>query len=250
MDRKPNELKAPPFQALIAALSLVIGILYLAGFAYRWSYYYNFGVQHLVFTLNFQSFLIAAMEMIRDPRDLLMTVFALAVALNVTNLLIFVLRKDRQHAGLFGKAVAYLGRYLGLRNALVTDSIRAVVIVYVIYVLSSSMGYARFREHVVNSPANSLPVVTVVMEREGKQNFVLGCGQQTDSVANVIGDAAEVRLIQDAYRTCSAEGRVWRLLYRDDKSIYLFASDTAKIIQNGRPLTIVIPNEKVSLVME
>jgi hypothetical protein len=252
VDWKPAEPQPQPFRALIAALSLVIGVLYLAGFSYRWSYYYNFGAQHLVFGLNFQSFLIAAMEMIREPRNLVLTILSLLVSINLVNLLVRIFREadEPQNRGIFGKALRGFGQYLGFQNELVTDVIRAVVIVYVVYVLSSAMGYARFRQHAVNSPANTLPIVTVIVEREGKQDFILGCGQETDSLPNAIGDAKAVRVIQEAHRTCSLDTRVWRLLYRDDKSIYVFASDSADIIQNGRPLTIVIPNEKVSLVME
>jgi len=40
--------KAQPFSALIKASSLIVAVLYLAGFSFRWGYYYNFGVQHLV----------------------------------------------------------------------------------------------------------------------------------------------------------------------------------------------------------
>src|SRR5215831_11408945 len=62
---------AKPFSALISISSLLIGILYVAGFAYRWSYYYNFGVQHVVFTLSVQSFLVTSFELIRTPSNVL-----------------------------------------------------------------------------------------------------------------------------------------------------------------------------------
>jgi hypothetical protein len=44
--------KAQPFKALIAASSIIVAVLYLAGFSYHWSYYYNFGVHHLFFGLR------------------------------------------------------------------------------------------------------------------------------------------------------------------------------------------------------
>ena len=53
-----------PFAALIGVLSLIVALLYVAGFAYRWSYYYNFGVQHLVFKLNAQTFLVTAFVLV------------------------------------------------------------------------------------------------------------------------------------------------------------------------------------------
>ena len=77
--------KAQPFSALIKASSLIVAVLYLAGFSYRWGYYYNFGVQHLVFNLSFQSILTASMEMIRLPRNLLITTVSLVGILLLRN---------------------------------------------------------------------------------------------------------------------------------------------------------------------
>jgi hypothetical protein len=242
--------KAEPFGALIKASSLVAAVLYLAGFSFRWSYYYNFGVQHLAFNLSFQSILTASMEMIRLPKNLLITTVSLAGTLLLVNLVIAAIqragRSDRP--GLLRKAAAVVAKTLGMENPLVTDSLRAVVIFYLVYMLSSQMGYAQFRKHVVNSRENTLPVVTAVIQGDANQDVALACGKEWKGLPNLIGDAKLIRNIQDYHRTCSLQGTVWRLLYRDEKSIYLFASEAQ---EKGRPLTIVLPNtEKTFLVME
>jgi hypothetical protein len=249
MSRETSD-KAQPFSALIAASSLLVAVLYLAGFSFRWSYYYNFGVQHLVFNLSFQSILTASMEMIRLPKNLLATVLSLAGSLILVNLLI----EGIQRAGLSDRpgklrsVVSMAARALGFENRLVTDSIRAVVIFYLVYMLSSQMGYMKFRKDVVNSKENTLPVVTAVIQGDGKQDVALACGKEWQPLTNVIGDAQLVRNIEEYHRTCTLDGTVWRLLYRDEKSIYLFASVPKT---SGRPLTIVLPNtEKIVLVME
>jgi hypothetical protein len=112
--------------------------------------------------------------------------------------------------------------------------------------LSSQMGYWQFKKHIVNSKENSLPVVTAIVQ--GDQALVVACGKEWNPATNFVGDGRLAREIQDYHRTCNLGDTVWRLLYRDDKSIYLFASE---VDQTGRPLTLVLPNtDKVILVMD
>lgn len=242
--------KAQPFGALIAASSLIVAVLYLAGFSFRWAYYYNFGVQHLVFGLSFQSILTASMEMIKLPKNLLITTMSLIATLLLVDFLISTIRgvvRSNRRTRVWN-AVAYVARMLSFENRLVTDSIRAVAIFYVVYMLSSQMGYTQFKKHVVNSPENSLPAVTAIVQGEGNREMTLACGKEWTALPNLIGDAALLRNIEEYHRTCTLAGTVWRLLYRDDKSIYLFAS---KPEQQGKPLTIVLPNtDKTILILE
>jgi hypothetical protein len=248
-DDSVTSSKAQPFSALIAASSVIVALLYLAGFSYKWAYYYNFGVQHLIFGLSFQSIITASMEMIKLPKNLLITAMSLIATLLLVNFLISSIRKIGQSSRdtRVGRIAGYLARMLGFENQLVTDSIRAGAIFYVVYMLSSQMGYMQFRRHVVNSPENSLPVVTLIVRGEENQQMALACGTEWKTPPTLIGDAALVRNIEDYHRTCSFAGTVWRLLYRDDKSIYLFSS---KPEQEGRPLTIVLPNtDKTILLM-
>ena len=59
-----------PFKALLAAWSLVVVVLAVAGFSSRWNYYYNFGLQSLVFQVLVTSLPVYAIEIVRDPENL------------------------------------------------------------------------------------------------------------------------------------------------------------------------------------
>src|SRR5215831_10946089 len=56
-----------PFKALIAAWSLMFVVLSVAGYSYRWNYYYNFGLQSLVFGAPLDSLPVYAIEIVRNP---------------------------------------------------------------------------------------------------------------------------------------------------------------------------------------
>lgn len=254
MDTRKLIEKTNPFGALIAVSSLIAALLYVAGFSYRWAYFYNFGVQHIVFKLNFQSFLITAIELIRDPSHLLLSVPVIVISLILINTAIRLITVAANAPGRrkLNKTAATVNRLLGLENSLVVDTIRAVVILYVTYMLSSHVGYTAFQRHIVNSPENTLPAVTAIIDKSKEEGeFALSCGAEEQESLQLIGDLEKVRIIQDAFRTCNTKTRKWRLLYRDDKSIYLFASEPAELIKGKRPLTIILPNTaKTYLVME
>jgi hypothetical protein len=239
--------KAQPFTALAAAVTLISALLFIAGFAFRWSYYYNFGVQHLVYDLNVHAILTSSMEMIKQPWNLLATVICVGSVLIIVDLLI---RGARHMAGWRGGDkvrvfLASVARQLGADNPLVTDCVRAAVLIYVVYMLSSQMGYNQFKKHIVNSKQNPLPIVTAIWHEE--TDVALACGKEWKDVG-FIGNGQLVHELEEYHRTCTSENTVWRLLYRDEKSIYLFASESAS---QGRPLTIVLPNtDKVILVTE
>ena len=78
-----------------------------------------------------------------------------------------------------------------------TDSIRAVVIFYLVYMLSSQMGYAQFKKHVVNSMDNTLPVVSAIIQGEANQDIALACGKEWQGLPNLIGDTKLIRNIQE-----------------------------------------------------
>ena len=244
-DETPD--KAHPFKALAAAVTLISALLFIAGFAFRWSYYYNFGVQHVVYDLNVHAILTSSMEMIKQPRNLLATALLVGGSLVIVDLLIKGVRHiaGLQDGGRAKKLLAAVARQLGADNPLLTDCVRAGVLFYVVYMLSSQMGYNQFRKHIVNSRENPLPVVTVIVA--GDAELPLACGKEWKG-ANFIGNGQLAREIEEYHRTCTSDSTVWRLLYRDEKSIYLFASEAEP---GGRPLTIVLPNtDKVILVTE
>jgi hypothetical protein len=246
-DETPD--KAQPFKALAAALTLISAMLFIAGFAFRWSYYYNFGAQHLVYDLNVHAILTSSIEMIKQPRNLLATVLCVGGALIIVDLLITGARKiaSWRDGGKVRMLLASVARLLGADNPLLTDCVRAAVLIYVIYMLSSQMGFNQFRKHIVNSNENPLPKVTAIMQ--GETGVALACGKEWKELS-FIGDGEELRVMEGFHQTCTDDNMVWRLLYRDEKSIYLFASESASEVESGkRPLTIVLPNtDRVILV--
>jgi hypothetical protein len=235
---------AQPFSALIGISSLLVALLYVAGFAYRWSYYYNFGVQHVVFKLGVQSFLVTAIELIRTPRHLLdfvIWVIGPLVLFNVSLAAIrVVVRRVTALKLLFGK--------LGSGSRLTADLLRAAILVFATYLFASQIGYDEFRSDLVDSKSNSLPAVTAIVE--GRGFHALSCGAVPDKATQFIGDAERLRTLQEAYRSCNSQTITWRLLYRDDSEIYLFASRAAGTDSGGRPLTLVLPNKDIYLLME
>lgn len=254
MEIKKLSERTSPFGALIGISSLIAALLFVSGFAYRWSYYYNFGVQHVVYKLSFQSFLITAIELVRDPKNLLLSFLFIVCPLILVNSIIRLIKSTANSAQ--HKLIRNLGtlliRLFGLESSLVVDSIRALIILYTVYMLSSYAGYTTFKKHIVNSPDNTLPAVTVIIEEIGGENrLALSCGAEEGEAVQLIGDAKRVREIQETYRTCNTSQNKWRLLYRDDETIYVFASKPEELIAGTRPLTLVLPNNKRTyLIME
>ncbi len=231
-----------PFGALIAASSIIIAILFVAGFSYRWSYYYNFGAQHLVFDLNLQSFLIAAFELIREPKNLLVSIPIVVLPLVLLNLSFSWLGKKSQNSSRLTAGIRMLAVKIGVENPLAKDSLRAIILIYSVYMLSSQIGYNSFKKDIVNSKTNRLPEVTLVFD--GNKNdsaSPIGCGSKTSEFPVVIGNAKHIDLIRKAFLTCSVQGRTWRLLHRDNKAIYIFASEPPDKASGKRPLTLMVP---------
>lgn len=243
-------VRAQPFGALIAASSLVVAVLYVAGFAYRWSYYYNFGVQHIVYELGVQVIVMTAIELVRTWDHLLLLALGVAVPLVLVNLLLAGLRRLRRSARAGTGLTSALGA-LGLDSSLVVDALRALVLIYATYMVSSQLGYWTYTRHIVDSPDNPLPRVTVVLgDQEGGPARPLACGAEGRDTP-VVGDARTLREIQETFRTCTGRGIVWRLLYRGGGTLVLFASEPAARIRGRRPLTVVIPaSDATSLVLQ
>jgi hypothetical protein len=279
--------KRNPFGSLIAVSSLIAATLYVAGFAYRWSYYYNFGIQSIVLDFNVQSFLITAIELVREPKNLLRVLSWIIFPLIVLNFLVEQVRKffplnlpsqvpysaheaattlRKPGLSVFIKirklSKKYLKRILlfplkqiNLDSPFVVDLLRMSLILYTTYFLSSRVGYEQFQEHIIDSPNNTLPVISaIVQEKSEGEKLAISCGAKDrtswDDVG-VIGSLKNIRELQEYNMTCSFEGAQWRLLYRNDKSIYMFASMPKDKIRGRRPLTIVLPNnDKTYLVLQ
>ena len=251
--RKIGTKSGNPFAALIGVSSLLAAFLYVAGFSFRWAYYYNFGVQHLVYNLSFRSFLIAAFELFRAPYQFSLFLLTVAAPLVVLNILLAGIAAIIKGRTAVARAVGAICRALGLTSPLLIDVLRAAVIVLATFRLGSQLGYEAFQADVSNSVHHRLPAVTAVLE-VGKDSaaFVLTCGSNQNMLPPYIGDARRLQELQQFRRTCNSGGVTWRLLYRDDHSIYLFASETRqKNAPITRPLTLVLPNPQATyLIME
>jgi len=229
---------AAPFGALIPASSVVVAVLYVAGFAYRWSYYYNFGLQHVVYGFSFPAILMTAIELVR-PEHLHLIVLVVVLPLLVLEAGIRLarrataLRSTRWYARILG--------WLGLDSPVVTGVLRAIVLLLSAYSLGSHLGYVTFTQHVVNTFDNSLPAVTVLVDgKDAESAAALACGASPGSGV-VIGDKTQLRKIQETYQTCTGRGTTWRLLYRDRDIVVVFASQPAAGGARSRPLTLVLP---------
>ena len=243
-----------PFGALIAASSFIAAVLYVAGFAFRWSYYYNFGVQHLVYELGLPVLLMTAIELIRTPEHLLVFVLWVVLPLMLVSVLIGLVHRAarRSRPTVSRRVAAAVVRTAHLDTPLVVDVIRAAVLVYTTYMAGAQVGYTTFKTHLVDAPDHRLPAVTVVFEggADGKLP-ALACGTAPGS-APLVGDARKLLEVQTYARTCTTPDGTWRLLFRTKDSLFLFASEPPRQEpKTTRPLTLVLPvTPAMHLVME
>ena len=202
-------------------------------------------MQHVVFKLGVQSFLVTAIELIRTPHNLLEFFIWVVLPLVGFNLGLNALSATGEGSNLAGRVTGALCLGIGLTSPLVVDLLRASIVVYAVYMFGSRLGYDAFRSNILDSPANPLPAVTVVMTGGASESArILGCGAAPAKTITFIGDALRLRTTEDAYRTCNSRTSTWRLLYRDDEAIYLFASESPQAFKGGRPLTLILPTTK------
>ena len=233
-----------PFKSLIAASSLVTALLYVAGFAYRWSYYYNFGVPELVYEMNIQSFFIVAMELIRTPGNFLKTFGILGACLAVFEVLALYMR--RRIFPRMASSTSSTNTSTKSGGNLLIDSLRAILIVSVIYSLSSQLGYKSFLNASIDSESNPRPRVILIDNRPTDLAGKAACGSEYNETINVIGSRKQLRILLDSYATCSSTtSGIWRMLHRDNNFLYLFTSSSQANIQTGikvRPRVFIVPN--------
>ena len=238
-----------PFSGLLGASSLVVAVLFVAGFSYRWAYYYNFGAKHLVFELPFQSLVIGSLELIRSPANALLTLALVIVPLLALVIVLRSVRYGREARSKWIRApAAGIYRFLALGNPFVADVLFALTLIYSAFLAGSLIGYRTYLEHINESPLNPLPTVTAIFSENGKIAPLL-CGTEPDQPLDAIGDLARIRSLQKFNSTCSIEGRSWRLLFLSADFIYLFSTDSST--RDGRrPMTLVIPrSDGITLVM-
>lgn len=250
---QPNQPPAP-FTALLASSSIVLAVLLVAGFSYRWAYFYNFGLQDLALNSPAQSITISALELVRRPEDAAASIGVVAVPLVLLGALVKLLRRfARGHSAgplrLLRKSLAAI-----VDAPIVLDLARVGVLVYAAYMAGSMAGVKKFESHVVESAANSLPRVTLALGSKTSDVYdAVACkavdwnAVQSSAPAPrvLLGALGSVKALHLGL-TCNVAGqRSWRLLYRDDRFIYVFATGAAI----ARPVTLVVPQGDISLLV-
>ena len=248
MESESQRIK--PFSSLIAISSLLTAALFVAGFSYKWSYYFNFGVPQIIYELNLQSFLMAAIEMIREPQSLIYTVPLLVLAVISLELLLVVTRIA------FMRLFQYVPRKVSaffvssrFDYVLAADCARGATLLFAIYALASSIGYSHFLTAIEDSRYNPVPLVTAVLSSSGEVSH-LGCGKGFNENTAVIGGLKAYRDKMLGNITCNSQSTgSWRLLHRDSNFIYLYQSLDPNTFSGSKPLTIVLPSSSVEGVL-
>ena len=235
-----------PFRALITAWSLVVVVLSVAGYSYRWNYYYNFGLQSLVFSTPLQSLPMYAIELVRNPAALLRLIVLAVIYLLPFHLIMLSLRTARA-ASWPGvqRAARYFMRALALDNELVVEGISAVLIVLVAFRAGGDAGLQAYYNNVVEQNSH-LPKVTAITRADSADPAApITCDTRTfkdppAKTPSFIGEPDAVNSLISG-TACSTSAWSWRLLLRDDKFVYLFATVPDQAM---RPQTVVLPNNE------
>lgn len=232
------------FKALFAGWSMIVVVLSVAGYSFRWNYYYNFGLQSLVLAAPLESLPVYAIEIARNPKfvvDLL--VLALLYLLPFHVALLLIERARRARDGRVRNATQVIVHALGLDNRLLVETVVAAIVILIAFRAGGEAGYRTY----INNAAEStsvLPKVTAIARPGAKESpLPIDCDTRTFKGAEdlktppFIGDPDVVGSLA-AGLACSTTSWSWRLLLRDEKFTYLFATvqDPAH-----RPHTVVLP---------
>src|SRR3974377_1550872 len=120
-------VEAPaPFKALLAGWSLIVVVLSVAGYSFRWNYYYNFGLQSLVLSAPLESLPVYAIEIARN-RTFLFDLLRLGlIYLLPYQLALLALRKARDVRNARVRTTTRaLVQTLALDNPLLVDALLA-----------------------------------------------------------------------------------------------------------------------------
>jgi hypothetical protein len=239
-----------PFKALLSGWSLIVVVLSVAGYSFRWNYYYNFGLQSLVLSAPLESFPVYAIEIARNPVFLVDLLLLGLVYLLPYQLFLLGLRwgcdvRNERIRTIMRTVV----RTFALDNPLLVDALLALLILMVAFRAGGEAGY---RAYLINATETTsrLPKVTAIARADSKLPFI-GCDTRTFKTNDLsmtprfVGEPSVVESLT-AGKACTSDQWSWRLLLRDERYVYLFA--TVKDPKE-RPETLVLPNsEDITLV--
>jgi hypothetical protein len=204
--------QAAPFASLLAVSSLVFALLLVAGFSYRWTYFYNFGLRDLALQAPVQSIAVSALELVRTPRDALWTFCIVVGPLLLLNAALYLLARYFPQSSSF----------LGLKSRLGLDSLRAIVLIYSAYWAGSESGWKKFEAQITETRGNTLPTVTAVLNRGPTESvFPFSCTPAEWSSSNnseksekatppVIGAPTIIRNLREGLACNVPQSRSWR----------------------------------------
>jgi hypothetical protein len=247
---KISEIPKQPFASLMAVSSVIVALLYVFGYSFRWSYYYNFGVQHIVYKLGYQSFLITALELLRVPRHLLLVFEYGIIACVIYATFAYLIRTGVKicRKRYPDRPITFAVDHLMARSSLISDAVVVVIMIYIAYAISQRIGYEAFLQD-CRDKDNTLPKVTIALTDEkvaGKFPYV--SGSVSESNVMVMGDAKLLQLFKNYNLAINAQNSTWRLLFRDDGYTYIFRAQSEAI---GRPYVVVLPNSSnLTLIVE
>jgi hypothetical protein len=243
-----------PFGSALTGPALVAAILYVAGFSYEWAFYYNFGLEHIARQLPNLSTAIAAFEVVRNVSDALYSAALLIVPQMLLGAIsCFGKTFSRSNSALIRPLAAIVAGGLNAGNGLVRIVLSAFLLIYASAYAGSWAGVHAYRTLAIEAD-HSLPRVTLFFTNG---DLPITCEQHvrlappsTDAKKPdaVIGSHFPLTELRGG-RACNLPGQSsWRLLYRDDKFVYLF--QTLQSTDAGRPLTLVVPvSEKLILIL-
>jgi hypothetical protein len=241
------------FGSALTGPAVVTAVLFVAGFSYEWAFYYNFGLEHLARQLPALSTAIAAFEIVRDFSD---AFYAIALIVIPQFLLGLVSRFGERFSmstvpALRTPAVA-VATVLDAGDGLVRNAIAAFLLVDAAAFAGAYAGTHAYRTLAIED-RNALPRVTLLFTNG---EMPIAC-EQHDGLSAPPAAAKPNALIGSPYplaelrggRACNLPGQTsWRLLYRDDKFVYVF--QTLRSTDSGRPLTLVVPtSDKLILIL-
>lgn len=255
MTSESSDSSPAPFKALLAGGSFIVVVLAVAGYSFRWTYYYNFGLHGLVLATPWDSLPLYAIEIARDRRFLLDLLWLALLYLLPFHFSILGLRYAARSESPTSRApFTKLMRYSGLDQPVLVDAIRACLILLIAFRAGGASGYRNYVTNVVESTSR-LPRATVVgaTADSAEKWEQLACDKRpllergAAKTPRLVGDP-ELAISLAAGASCSSPGRSWRLLLRDERNLYLFAT-----VSNAtqRPQTLVIPESgQLTLILQ